>query len=197
MITSVVVTLEIVLAGLLCLLAIRILTLTLTRTQPLTFSREDVFSPMAFRSSDEPQGSPTSLQAARSPSSNTTDLITQLHILLSLQARDTRENGLTLASAPKVVKAYALAWFYGAACALTEPANRHSEELTDTTVHLVARKLGISEMAAQQMFAGWANCSVRLACFRNGLEGAEYWSENRFVPREYSLYSAITRYAFI
>lgn len=198
MITSLVVAIELALVGLLCLLAVRVL--SLTRSQPLLQS--SCGNPLV--SMAHPQGASAPAPAElfqpvpnRPKRNHKADLITQLHILLSLQERDARDNGLMLITAPKAVKAYTIAWFYGASCALCEPSDRHSDTLVDMTAHLVARKLDISETLAQQLLAKLASCSTRLACFRNGLEGAEYWLEHRYVPREYSLYTAITSYAFI
>ena len=54
-------------------------------------------------------------QPSHTAPSDTCGLITQLHILLSLQDRDCREHGLVLETAPLAVREYAVVWLYGAA----------------------------------------------------------------------------------
>lgn len=129
--------------------------------------------------------------------SDRTELITQLHILAGLQERDCRVKGLALASAPEAVRAYATAWLYGAACALCGRDARHSERLAATVAQIISRKTGIRQTEALQAIATLTSSAVLLACYRSGLEGAEFWRYNHFVPPTSSLYEAITSNAFI
>lgn len=188
------------LAGLMGLLGFRVLTLfrnqtweatptgALTGQQPApsVHHREQIIGSSAVREK------PT----AR-PSSPRSELITCLHILLSLQMRDCQDQGLDLKQAPGEVRQYAVAWFYGAACTLCEPGKRHSEELMELVASVVARKFGSTDMAALQAIMSLTQCSVRLGCFRSGLDGAQAWLGRRFVPTPLSLYTAITSYALV
>jgi len=130
-------------------------------------------------------------------SSDKTELFTKLHILASLQERDCRVKGLTLTEAPEVVRGYAAAWLYGAACALSPRASRHNEAIAGIVARIVHRKTGIRQSAAVQAIATLTSSSELLACYRAGLEGAEFWSEHQFVPPAFSLYEVVTSNAFI
>lgn len=126
-----------------------------------------------------------------------TELFTQIHILAGLQDRDCRDKGLNLGDAPQAVKAYAAAWLYGAGCALCDKSQRHSDGLADLVAQLASRKTGLRGTDATAAIARLTSCSVLLACFRAGLEGAEHWREHHFVPRDHSLYDVVTNNAFI
>lgn len=126
-----------------------------------------------------------------------TELITHLHILAGLQERDCRVRGLDLASAPEAVRGYATAWLYGAACALCDRSARHTDKLAATVAHIISRKTGLRQTEAHQALATLTASTVLLACYRSGLEGAEFWRYNHFVPPTSSLYEAITSNAFI
>lgn len=126
-----------------------------------------------------------------------TELITQLHILGGLQERDCRVRGLNLAAAPEAVRLYAAAWLYGAACALCGRSERHTDRLAATVAHIASRKTGIRHTDAHQALATLTSSTVLLACYRSGLEGAEFWRYNHYVPPTSSLYEAITSNAFI
>ncbi|MDF0750208.1 hypothetical protein NLU14_08185 [Marinobacter sp. 71-i] len=124
-------------------------------------------------------------------------LITQLHILISLQVRDCREQGLEIETAPQAVREYAVAWLYGAACALCDKPQRHSGALINLVSQLASRKTGIRQPEAVQALSTLTGNATLLACFRNGVSGAEHWSGHRYVPQENSLYVAVTSNAFI
>ena len=189
---GVVIVMELVLAGLLALLAIRIVSLSGGGAAMVTGGQTDSgITPMLLaRSPAHPPVAATALTGR-------SELVSRLHILLSLQERDAREQGLDLKQAPQEVRQYAIAWFYGAACALTEPWHRHTEEMIDMLASFLARKLGMTEMAALQAIMTVTRCSTRLACFRIGLDGAESWLDKRYVPAPHSLYTAITSHALI
>ncbi|AXS81952.1 MULTISPECIES: hypothetical protein [Marinobacter] len=136
-------------------------------------------------------------QHSSRPVSDRARLITQLHILAGLQERDCRVNGLELPAAPEVVRAYAAAWLYGAGCALSEKSTRHSGALARVVAQIASRKTGIPQQEALQAISTLTGSTVLLACFRAGLEGAEFWRESQYVPPASSLYEAITANAFI
>ncbi len=125
------------------------------------------------------------------------ELITQLHILAGLQERDCRVNGLDLSTAPNAVKTYVAVWLYGAGCALSDKTNRHSSALAATVAQIASRKTGIRQSEIVEAIDTLTASTVYLACFRAGLEGAEFWRFNHYVPPTSSLYEAITANAFI
>lgn len=133
----------------------------------------------------------------RQTSSDRTELLTHLHILAGLQERDCRIGGLELSLAPEAVRAYAAAWLYGAGCALCRQSERHSEALAGLVAQVANRKTGIRQSEAVQAIATLTSCGVLLACFRAGLEGAEYWQTHQYVHPENSLYAAITTNALV
>jgi hypothetical protein len=201
MISSFIMLFEVGLIALLLLLVFRMLTL----------ARNDPFVPAsvvtmvaAHQHSAQPplpevqqKRSVAAPQPTRTPPSNTCGLITQLHILMSLQDRDCREHGLNLESAAHAVREYAVAWLYGAACALCEKPQRHSDALLTLVSKLASRKIGLRQPEAVQALSTMTGSSTLLACFRSGVSGAEHWSGHRYVPEEHSLYSAVTSNAFI
>lgn len=166
---------------------------TLVRSEPQTAGPMTASSAPARHSQSETL--PLSVTAATFQ--NRTDLITQLHILAGLQERDCRVRGLALSSAPGAVRTYAAAWLYGAGCALCDRPSRHSDRLIVTVAQIASRKTGIRQPEAVQAIATLTSSAVLLACFRAGLEGAEFWRHNHFVPPTSSLYEAITANAFI
>lgn len=166
--------------------------LTLTRSEPLlAVATDNQFLPVV------PKEKPSAPKPKRQASSDRTELFTHLHILAGLQERDCRISGLQLSEAPEMVRAYAAAWLYGAACALCHQTERHSDALAGMVAQITTRKTGIRQSEAVQAIATLTSCSVLLACFRAGLEGAEFWQENQYVQPENSLYSAITANALI
>nr|WP_297402279.1 hypothetical protein [uncultured Marinobacter sp.] len=122
---------------------------------------------------------------------------TQLHILAALQERDCRVTGLDLTTAPEAVRRYAVAWLFGAGCALSDRPARHTDELAGVVAHIASLKIGVRQSDAIQAIATLTSSSVMLACFRAGLEGAEFWRERHFVPPAHSVYGVITANAFI
>lgn len=187
------------LAALVLLMGYRMI--TLTHTEPLSFgatSASDLSSPVHKPVKETPSTVLRMPAAGRSITSNDrTELLTYLHILAGLQERDCRVNGQELLSAPEAVQNYATAWLYGAACALCEPSVRHTESLEGMVAHIASRKIGNRQPQALQTIGTLTTSAVYLACFRNGLEGAEFWKEHQYVPAHYSLYGAITNNAFI
>lgn len=140
---------------------------------------------------------PVLRNSKRPASKDRTELFTHLHILAGLQERDCRISGLHLSEAPETVRAYAVAWLYGAGCALCSQSERHSDALAALVAQIAHRKTGIRQTEAIQAIATLTSCGVLLACFRAGLEGAEYWQSHQYVQPENSLYSAITANALI
>ena len=201
MISSFIMLFEVGLIALLLLLGFRMLTLV----------RNDPFMPASVatmvaghqQSAQLPQPeaqqkrSVAAPQPTRAYPPGTCGLITQLHILLSLQDRDCREHGLVLETAPHAVQEYAVVWLYGAACALCEKPQRHSDALLNLVSKLASRKIGIRQPEAIQALSTMTGSSTLLAFFRSGVTGAEHWSGHRYVPQEQSLYSTVTSNAFI
>ena len=164
------------LLALFILLAFRVI--TLVQSEPLSTSHQ-------------------SLQPSTERPQDRAELISQLHILAGLQERDCRVKGLDLSTAPEAVKTYAALWLYGAGCALSDKVNRHSEVLVTIVAQISSRKTGLEQPSAIQAINTLTNSAICLACFRAGLEGAEFWQYNRFVPYSSGLYEAITANAFI
>lgn len=199
MTTSIVLLIEVALIALLLLLAVRML--TLLRDDPFVPTAPTVHPESAsVAPALQPVGPPNREGAGHGLANHGPDkcgLITQLHILLSIQERDCREKGLELDTAPNAVKEYVTAWLYGAACALCDKSQRHSGALVNLVSQLASRKIGLRQPEAVQALSTLTGSATLLACFRYGVDGAEYWSERRYVLRDYSLYSAITSNVFV
>lgn len=178
---------QIGLVALVLLMAYRMVALVRAAPLPETASRYD------------PAPTPEAGRPATQPvtRSDRTELFTQLHILAGLQERDCRVNGLDLAQAPEAVRDYAAVWLYGAACALCDKSTRHTDSLAGLAAHIANRKIGIRQPQALQAIATLSRSSVFLACYRGGLEGAEFWRQHHYVTPASSLYEAITANAFI
>lgn len=146
------------------------------------------------------QPHPLSDSAGRNRSHGLTDrtgLITQLHILFGLQDRVCRQHHFVLRESPLAIQQYTVAWLYGAANALTAPNERHSRELEHVVCQLLERKIGIDREDALQVLSDLTGCSIRLACYRCGVESAEHWREHHFIPNDCALNTALTSNAFI
>ena len=126
-----------------------------------------------------------------------TELFSRLHILAGLQERECRVKGLMLSEAPEPVRACAAAWLYGAACVLTPRSQRHTEALSGIVARIISRKTGIRQTEAVQALSTLTSNSLWLACYRAGLEGAEFWQAHQYVPASASLYEVLTSHAFI
>ncbi|MDV2080687.1 hypothetical protein [Marinobacter xestospongiae] len=195
------VAMELGLATLLGVLAFRMT--TLARTEGPAFGRAVALDNAGVMSMPSAPSYPTApasqppTRAARRLGVDRTDLLTQLHILLGLQDRVCREQGVDLGDAPEALQGYALAWLYGAAVALCAPQDRHSEAIAGLTVQLIHRKTGLAPVSAHQALATLTDSSVMLACFRHGLDGASHWRDHHFVPSDDALMTAITSYAFV
>ncbi|KEF32403.1 hypothetical protein D777_01037 [Marinobacter nitratireducens] len=178
-------------AGLVALLGVLALRMVaLSRSEPLAAaSYQDASATAQYRWSGSQKAPVSTLDR--------TELFTQLHILAGLQERDCRVQGLNLAEAPELVRCYAAAWLYGAACSLCDKSVRHSESLIELVTYIANRKTGLAQSTASQAIQSIAASSMTLACFRGGLEGAEFWSRHHYVSPEQSLYQAITANAFI
>ncbi|MGO1501604.1 MAG: hypothetical protein ACTHWH_10045 [Marinobacter sp.] len=179
-------------AGLLVLLAAlawRIL--MLARSEPLAAGSKRQPAEETHKDKPAPR------KQKRLASVDRTELFTHLHILAGLQERDCRIRGLELSQAPETVRAYATAWLYGAGCALCSQSERHSDALAGLVAQIASRKTGIRQSEAVQAIATLTSCEVLLACFRAGLEGAEYWHSHKYVQPESSLYTVITANALI
>jgi hypothetical protein len=190
------------LLALLVLLAVRMI--TLVRSDPLAASHQKVWSgshSVETHHLELPLSTPEWPVAARKPVADAApdraELITRLHILAGLQERDCRVNGLELSTAPDAIKAYAAAWLFGAGCALSDKSTRHSPALVAIVAQIVGRKTGIRQPEAVQAINTLTASTVHLACFRAGVEGAEFWRYKHYVPPTSSLYEAITANAFI
>lgn len=137
----------------------------------------------------------TSMNSAHHP--DKCELISKLLILASLQERDCREQGLDLEASHIAVREYAVAWLYGAAAALSTPVGRNPEMLAHLVSHIASRKLGIRQPDALGVVWNLTGTSGLLVCYRGGIEGAEHWEKHHFVPREISLYEAVTSSTFV
>lgn len=153
--------------------------------------------PPAMAAGATPLPAQRSRTAAPAEPRDRTHRYTQLHILAALQARDCRVTGLDLTTAPEDVRRYAVAWLFGAGCALSDRPTRHTDELSGVVAHIASLKIGVRQSDAIQTIATITSSSVMLACFRAGLEGAEFWQERHFVPSAHSVYGVITANAFI
>lgn len=197
---SLVLLIEVGLLALLLLLAFRML--ALVRTDPFAAATATTASypGPAPQTRAGQHASPGRIAADDSPASSRLDkcgLISRLHILLSIQERDCREKGLDLDVSPDLVKEYAVAWLYGAACALCDRPQRHSDALVHLVSQLASRKTGLRQPQAVQSLSTLTGSATLLACFRYGVDGAEHWSKHRHVPPTNSLYGAVTSNAFI
>jgi len=202
MVNGLILLIQVGLLALLVLLAIRMI--RLVRSEPLAAGHQKIWSgtePVEANHSELPSSTSEWPVAVRKPvvdaAPDRAELITRLHILAGLQERDCRGNGLELATAPEAVKAYAAAWLYGAGCALIDKSTRHSPALVGIVAQIASRKTGIRQPEAVQAITTLTASTVYLACFRAGLEGAEFWRHNHYVPPASSLYEAITANAFI
>lgn len=181
-----------------------LLLLGLLGVRMYSLSRREVaepHGPVAFINSDWPY---TSGKRTRAPAKDTVpmaldraDLCSKLHILAGLQERDCHLKGLSIAEAPPAVRAYATAWLYGASCSLCPKAARHSDGLAVIVAGIASRKTGMRQTEAIQAIATLTSNNILLACYRAGLEGAEFWEDNHHVPSSASLYEAVTSNAFI
>ncbi|MCD1647218.1 VanW family protein [Marinobacter adhaerens] len=202
MVNGLILLIQVGLLALLVLLAIRMI--RLVRSEPLAAGHQKIWSgtePVEANHSELPSSTSEWPVAVRKPvvdaAPDRAELITRLHILAGLQERDCRGNGLELATAPEAVKAYAAAWLYGAGCTLSDKSTRHSPALVGIVTQIASRKTGIRQPEAVQAITTLTASTVYLACFRAGLEGAEFWRHNHYVPPASSLYEAITANAFI
>ncbi|MDI9245413.1 hypothetical protein [Marinobacter sp. CHS3-4] len=203
--SSLIILLELGLFALLLLLAFRVL--SLTRNEPLIPATPTevsdahhsyIESRMAQPASKSSfLSSPFDRQQAMSRSHDKCELISRLHILTSLQIRDCKEQDLEIETAHLAVREYAVCWLYGAACALSGPTERNSEELARLVSQFASRKAGIRQSEAMTVIATITRQSSFLSCFRGGIEGAEFWKSHHFVPREKSLFEAVTSNTFV
>lgn len=186
-------------AGLLVLLVVLVWRmLMLARSEPLLVHPEPMITGTQHQQAPVTRrDKPLVQKQKRQTSTDRTELLTHLHILAGLQERDCRISGLELSQAPEAVRAYAAAWLYGAGCALCGQSERHSDGLAGLVAQIASRKTGIRQAEAVQAIATLTSCGVLLACFRAGLEGAEYWQGHQYVQPENSLYAAITANALI
>ena len=200
MVNGLVLLIQVGLLALLVLLALRMV--TLVRSEPMAAGHQEFWSGKGQATGhDLSSGTSEWPVAVRKPvvetPSDRAQIITRLHILIGLQERDCRGNGLDLTTAPEAVKAYTAAWLYGAGCALSDKTLRHSETLAVIVAQITSRKTGIRQPEALQTISTLTADKTHLACFRAGLEGAEFWQYNHYVPPTSSLYEAITDNAFI
>ena len=164
---------------------------TLVRAAPMVSVQGDALpTPFSHRNDVAPR-------ATQSAVPDRTELYTQLHILTGLQERDCRVRGLDLAGAPLAVRCYAATWLYGAACALSEKPVRHSEMLASLVADICCRKTGMRQAEAIQAIGTMTRNSISLACYREGLKGAEFWRHHHYVAPQHSLYEAVTANSFI
>lgn len=195
MVTSLIILLELGLLSLLLLLGFRVV--SLNRSEPLTSgvaAEMQQLRPGAFRARDNtpaPEAAGTRNQADKC------ELISQLHILASLQSRDCKLQAFDLETAHPTVREHAVCWLYGAACALSYPGQRHSEAVAILVSQFASRKLGIRQPEALAALSTLTRQGASLTCFRSGIEGAEFWRTHHFVPREKSLFEAVTSNTFV
>jgi hypothetical protein len=192
MTTGLIILLELGLFSLLLLLAFRVI--SLNRNEPLASAMPGE-SPIVRES--EPWFNPTASGQFTDTRTDKCELISQLHILAGLQVRDCRQQGLDLETAHSSVREYAVCWLYGAACQLSPPGSRHSDGVAGLVSQSASRKFGIRQSEAVATISTLTRQSAALACFRSGIEGAEFWKTRHFVPRENSLFEAVTSNTFV
>ncbi|PAV26399.1 hypothetical protein CF392_06080 [Tamilnaduibacter salinus] len=125
------------------------------------------------------------------------DLTAALQIIMSIQITQARHHELDLATADGSLKSLAAAWGLGAAVALSRYHGVDQASANRIAVNLLARRLSVSTLAIEQTFSDLTGSTSLLYCYRMGVEGAESWVWARFVPRDRSLYEAITANALI
>lgn len=201
--SSLVMTLELALVGLLGFLAIRLLFLYRNGSPVAAGGSADAHfvASMPARSAASPDQDhePGALftPADDAHRDQRLALTAQLHILYSLQERDARRHGVELGRMSPTVHGFVAAWVYGAACALVPVQARHSPFIKRQVAQLVARKLSVRETDVMTVIDDLGGNGTRLVCFRCGLEGAEHWQHQRFVPGDVALYGAITANALV
>lgn len=198
---------EITIAVLLLVLAVRMLTLATGQSAMTTYAISESFAPAERPDNTEPTSfeavtaSRDAFQrvASRQPPRvvSSSDLLAQLHIFASVQLMDVRRHDLELNAASPALKSMAAAYLYGAACALAPFGSDAKEKAYCAAVKVARRSLDINDLEAQQVLSTLTQSSSALYCFRNGLEGAEFWGERRYVPDQHSLYAALTENALI
>jgi hypothetical protein len=191
MIDGLVLLTELSLGALVIVLAFRVA--ALARHEPLSLSATCDVPTAATATMPFAAPRPTPMRAAI----DRTDLLTQLHILIGLQERDCREQGLDWQTAPPEVSQFAVAWLNGAACALCERSLRHTDTLYSLVAQIASRKTPVLQPEALQTLATLTRNNAWLACFRHGMDAAEHWRSHRFVPPPSSVYNAIVQNAFI
>lgn len=203
MTNGLIILLELGLFSLLLLLAFRVI--SLNRNEPMTSSMpaqsEDSVGQIAESLSARPQKFQfTGVLSGQPQATHHTDkceLISRLHILASLQIRDSRQQGLDLDTAHSSVREYTVCWLYGAACAFSRPGPQDSALVAAVVGEFASRKIGIRQSDAIARISTLTRCPASLACFRSGVEGAEFWQVHHFIPREKSLFEAVTSNAFV
>ncbi|MGM0767618.1 MAG: hypothetical protein ACQEV6_06320 [Pseudomonadota bacterium] len=190
---------ELALVALLVALAYRMA--SLVRTEPFLQGATGVLADESLllspAGSPGGPGQPDATRLVPAATVDRTELFSQLHILMGLQERDCRKQGLDWQTAPQEVSTYAVAWLYGAACALCDKSLRHTGTLQGVVAQIASRKTPLRQSEVVQTLTTLTCNNTWLACFRHGLEGAAYWREHRFVPAPDGLYDAITNNAFI
>lgn len=207
--SGLIILLEIGLFALLLLLAFRML--TLTRSEPFASAVTTSNEPMSMRQHNQPE-TPARASGRQAPSPSWSarvksasgqshpdkcELISMLHILSSLQERDCREQDLSIETAHPAVKEYAVAWLYGAASALSHPSTRDQHVIAYWVSQFASKKIGIKQPDALAAISTLTRNAAMLGCFRSGIEGAEFWAKHHFVPKEKSLFEAVTSNTFI
>lgn len=198
---------EVTLAVLLLVLALRMMTLAKGLNAVAAHGISEPFTPDVTPDSAEPLAF-EAVSASRNafhrvtseqsqPVVSSSDLTAQLHIFASIQLLDVRRRELELNTASPALKALAAAYLYGAACALAPFGGDAREKAYITAVKVARRSLHINDLETQQILSTLTQSSSALYCFRNGLEGAEFWGERRYVPDQHSLYAALTANALI
>ena len=207
--SGLIILLEIGLFALLLLLAFRML--TLTRSEPFASAVTTSSEPMAMRQQTPPmapgrgssgQASPNSWSAKVTSASNQNhpdkcELISKLHILASLQERDCREQDLDIETAHIAVREYAVAWLYGAASALSHPSTRDQHLIAYWVSQFASKKIGIKQPDALAAISTLTRNAAMLGCFRSGIEGAEFWAKHHYIPRDKSMFEAVTSNTFV
>lgn len=203
MTSSLIIILELGLLSLLLLLAFRVL--SLNRSEPLASAMPSEArapgNPLSVLTTTRPDSAefytPPPRPGVAMPPLGKCELISQLHILASLQDLDCRHQGYDLQAAHQTVREYAVCWLYGAAAELGRAHGRSSGQLDALVSQFASRKLGIRQSDALGVISALTRQSASLACFRSGIEGAEFWKTHHYIPREKSLFQAITSNTFV
>lgn len=127
------------------------------------------------------------------------DRVAKAQIFAGIQMLDAKMQGVNFrhGALGGACEKLAAAYLTGAARAITFKMDGGEEEALDVTAFLLTHNLSFKTQAALQALNELTRDENTLASFRAGLEAAESWMSQKFVPEKFSLYRAIADNAFI